>query len=142
MYEGWPVSLSASASDPDAGQTLTYAWTQTAGKTAALSGASTLNMSFTAPIMTLSTDTTLTFQFVATDNGSPAMSSTPATVNVVAYMMGDITHDNHVNVADLQALASAWSQQGSGLPADLNGDTYVNVGDLQSLLDNWNRSLQ
>lgn len=140
-YETWPVSLTATASDPDAGQTLTYAWTQTAGKNTTLSGATTLNATFTVPTLTLLSDTPLVFQFVATDNGSPVMSSTPATVSVPAYLMGDINHDGFVNVGDLQALVTAWGSHGNGLPADLNNDTFVNVADLQALVANWARSI-
>ncbi|HEX2923138.1 MAG TPA: S8 family serine peptidase, partial [Chloroflexota bacterium] len=148
VYETWPVSLSATAIDPNPGQTLSYAWTQTAGAFVALSNPSTLNATFAVPTLAVASDTPLVFQFVATDNGTPPMSNTPATVTVQAYLMGDINHDNAVGITDLQQLATAWASR-LGPPqdpnwdsaADLTNDGVINIGDLQNLIANWGRHL-
>ncbi len=60
------------------------------------------------------------------------------------YTTGDVTHDNNVNVGDLQMLAVAWASNDTATSnwnpaADLNNNGYVNVGDLQLLVGNWNR---
>ena len=60
---GTPVSLAATAADPDGHNPLTFAWVQTAGPTVALSGAASAVLGFTAPDLT----TTLTFQLTVTD---------------------------------------------------------------------------
>lgn len=68
------VTLSGSGSDPDGGA-LTYAWTQTGGTTANLSGANTLTPSFYAP----NAAGILTFQLAVTDD---ANQTTTSSVNV------------------------------------------------------------
>ncbi len=138
-YEGWTVNVSCTASDPDAGDSVaSYNWSQVSGKTVTING-SGASVSYTAPALTLFTDTPVVVSVAAVDTRSVA--GTPENISVPIYLMGDVNHDNSVNVSDLQALAAAWSTQGSSLAADLNGDTYVNVGDLQALIGNWNRSL-
>lgn len=63
------VTLNGSgSSDPDAGDSITYAWTQTAGTTVSLTGGTTSAPTFTAPA-TLAGDT-LTFQLTVTDSHS------------------------------------------------------------------------
>jgi hypothetical protein len=58
-----------------------------------------------------------------------------------ATIAGDINHDGHVNVADLQILVSIWgttrTSSNWNASADLNGDGHINVGDLQILVANW-----
>jgi hypothetical protein len=66
------------SSDPDSGDTITYAWTQTAGTAVGLSSATAAKPTFTAPA-TLNGDT-LTFSLVVTDNHGS--SSAADTVNV------------------------------------------------------------
>ena len=61
-----PVTLAGSGTDPDARDTLTYAWTRTAGPAVALGGADTATATFTAPAG-LTVDTTFTFQLTVTD---------------------------------------------------------------------------
>ena len=70
------------AADPD-GDTLTYAWTQTAGTARTLSGASSKNPTFTAPGVSASGDT-LTFELTVDDgNGHTAKDSVAIAVNDV-----------------------------------------------------------
>ena len=65
---GTTVTLRGSASDPDADETLTYAWSQTAGTNVTLTSASSATTTFTAP-SGLTANETLTFQLRVTDAG-------------------------------------------------------------------------
>lgn len=76
---GATVTLDGSgSSDPDAGDTITYAWTQTAGTTVTLSSTTAAQPTFTAP--STGSAQTLTFSLVVTD--SHGATSAPDTVNV------------------------------------------------------------
>lgn len=79
------VTLTGAASNAnDAGQTLTYAWTQTAGPAATLSGASTAAPTFTAPALVPGdSDLVLTFSLVVND-GIDASAADSVTVTVTA----------------------------------------------------------
>ncbi|MEE1673905.1 DUF1566 domain-containing protein [Agarivorans aestuarii] len=70
--EQTPVTLTASASDTD-GSIASYQWTQTAGTTVTLSGATTTSASFTSP--TLISAETLTFEVTVTDNENDSASA-------------------------------------------------------------------
>jgi hypothetical protein len=81
---GASVSLSASASsDPDVGDSLTYAWSQVSGTAVSLSDVSAVGPTFTAPAL-LSTDpaATLTFSLVVTDSNGAASAADTVTVTV------------------------------------------------------------
>lgn len=65
------VTLDASGSVDGDGDTLTYLWTQTAGPTVMLSGANTVNPTFTAPAG-LASAQTLTFQVEVSDGFATA----------------------------------------------------------------------
>ena len=65
---GATVNLSGTGIDPDAGDTLSYGWTQTAGTTVTLSAADAAATRFTAP-SDLSADETLRFTLRVTDAG-------------------------------------------------------------------------
>ena len=65
---GATVSLSGTGTDPDAGDTLSYGWTQTAGTTVTLSATDAAATSFAAP-SDLSADETLRFTLRVTDAG-------------------------------------------------------------------------
>ena len=65
VQPGQAVTLSGSGSDPDAGDTLSYAWTQTGGTGGTLAGNNTAMATFTAPVATEAT--TFTFTLRVTD---------------------------------------------------------------------------
>ena len=65
---GATVSLNGAGTDPDAGDTLSYAWTQTSGATVTLSATDLASISFTAPL-DLSAAETLRFRLRVTDAG-------------------------------------------------------------------------
>ncbi len=65
---GATVTLTGTGTDPDANDTLTYAWTQTGGTSVTLSDAAVASPTFTAPTG-LAEDTTLTFTLRVTDVG-------------------------------------------------------------------------
>ena len=84
VVQGATVTLSGTATDPDAGEVLTYAWTQTAGDTVALSDAAVRSPTFTAS-SGLTADTTLTFTYTVTDDeGLSAGDSVSVTVKAPA----------------------------------------------------------
>ena len=66
---GTTVTLRGSGTDPDADETLTYAWSQTAGTSVTLASASSAETTFTAP-SGLTADETLTFRLQVTDAGT------------------------------------------------------------------------
>jgi hypothetical protein len=79
VNEGDTVSLDGSgSSDPD-GETLTYAWTQTAGTSVTLDDASSATPSYIAPNVDTAVDT-LTFELTVTDNEGATSTDT---VNIV-----------------------------------------------------------
>ncbi|MEN8170800.1 MAG: Ig-like domain-containing protein [Pseudomonadota bacterium] len=79
------VTLSGTASDPDADGILTsYAWTQLSGTPVTLSGADSLNASFTAP--TLKQAAVLSFRLTVTDDeGGVSFDEMVVTVNPVNH---------------------------------------------------------
>lgn len=62
------VQLAGSGSDVDAGDTLTYAWQQTAGTTVALNTPASAATSFTAPDVAAGSPELLTFRLTVTDS--------------------------------------------------------------------------
>ena len=79
---GATVTLNGQGSDPDAGDTLTYAWTQTGSEVGTLTDASTAAATFTVPAAVTET-TTLTFTLRVTDpHGLSHEDSVTVTVTV------------------------------------------------------------
>ena len=68
VQPGATVTLSGSGSDPDAGDTLSYAWARTGGELVTLTDANAATATFTAPAA-LTAATTLTFRLRVTDAG-------------------------------------------------------------------------
>jgi hypothetical protein len=88
--EGAAVMLSGSGSDANAGQTLTFMWTQTGGPAVMLSGANTATATFTAPNVADLSCTALTFQLKVTDScGAMTTDTVVITVSDVFVMADD-----------------------------------------------------
>ena len=119
------VTLSGAASTDLESDPLTYAWTQVGGPSVSLSGATSVNATFTAPPKTLSAQT-LTFELVANDG---LASSSAAAVDVVVaantapvavggssqQVFGGSTvtlNAGGSSDADGDALSYAWTQTG------------------------------
>ena len=103
VASGAAVTLNGGGSDPD-GSVAGYAWTQTAGPTVSLSGASSATATFTAP--TVATSTTLTFRLTVTDDDG-ATGADDATVTVAPAPAVDNTLVNIPDAALRTALLAA-----------------------------------
>jgi len=82
VTEGEAVSLSVGVTDPNAGDTFTYAWTQTAGAEATLVGADTAELSFAAPALDAGT-AILAFNVSVSDGTDTVTESVSVTVNAI-----------------------------------------------------------
>jgi hypothetical protein len=79
VKEGEAVSFTATAVDANAADALTYAWKQTSGTTATLTGANSASLSFTAPLISTPSET---LEFTLTVNDGIADIVTPASIKV------------------------------------------------------------
>ena len=142
VNEQSPVFLSASASNDADGSIASYAWTQTAGKTVALSHSSSETTSFVTPIQLLPEGTeTLTFELTVTDNEGVSHTDTvdvvvnPVNIDPVSEA-GDNQNVNEQSPVTLSAAASsdedgtiasyAWTQT-SGKDVTLDDATAASV---------------
>ena len=75
------VTLNGSGSDPDAGDTLSYAWTQTLGQAVTINNANLEDADFTAPDVAAGAPEDLEFQLMVTD-AAGATSQDRATITV------------------------------------------------------------
>ena len=120
------VTLDGSGStDPDTGDTLTYAWTKTAGPDVTLSSTSAAQPTFTAPTLGANdAAVTLTFSLIVTDDKSNA--STADTVSITVNPPANSAPTANAG-ADQTAVASAATVtlDGSGSTDPDTGDTLT-----------------
>ena len=143
VEQGDTVTLAGEGSDPDAGDALTYAWTQTGGGTVTLSDAAVASPTFTAPD-NLTADAALTFALRVTDTaGLYHEDSVTVTVEgpppetTVASGTGSVTEGAtasftvSLNAAAPEALSVAItaSETGVTLSGAMPGSVAFAVGD-------------
>ena len=80
VFENTTVNLNGSGSDPDTGDTLTYAWVQTGGVTVTLFNANTATASFVAPDVVPGVDETSTFELTVSDGTASGTDTVTITV--------------------------------------------------------------
>jgi cyclophilin family peptidyl-prolyl cis-trans isomerase len=110
VSENVPVALDGSSSDPGGAAITRYAWTQTAGPTAALTGADMAAPRFTAPAVVA--DTVLTFQLVVTN--AEGKTGRADTVNVTV-------RDNPGGIPEAHATAVGGGMVRAGSVKTLDG---------------------
>jgi len=82
------VTLDGTASsDPDPADTLSYAWTQTAGPDVPLTGSNTAQPSFTSPDVTAGSPVTLTFELTVNDGTDSATDTVDIVVSEGATLV-------------------------------------------------------
>ena len=124
---GDPVALSGAATDPDSGQSLSYAWSQISGDAVMLTGAGTSLASFTAPAVPAATSRVLGFRLTVSDgvttgfddilvtvNGPPNTAPTANAGSDDAILSGASYQLDGSASSDIdgQALTYLWSQTG------------------------------
>ena len=104
VFSGATVLLSGEASIDPEGDTLQYAWTQTGGApTVTLTGANTVNPTFTAP--TVASNTPLTFSLTVSD-GSGTSAPSFVTITVAPVPAGNVLVTGRVTFVRIPFAAS------------------------------------
>ena len=130
VTEGATVTLDGSASSDPEMQTLTYAWTQTAGTTVSLDNANMVSPTFTAATQLLA-DAVLTFSLVVNDGN---MDSTADTVTITVTNVNDaptITGTPATTVAE----DTAYSFTPTGADADAGATLVYSIENKPSWAD-------
>ena len=118
LKPGSTVTLAGSATDPDAGDTLTYAWTQVSGPAVALSSATAVETSFEAPAAGA-----LTFRLRATD-AAGLYAEDETTVRMLAW--GDRLPEHDIELAgDAFLPGGMWSDGDTLWASSWYGDGEV-----------------
>ncbi|BBO77528.1 hypothetical protein DSCW_49450 [Desulfosarcina widdelii] len=132
VYEEAAITLDGSASSDADGSIASYLWAQTGGTAVALSGAATVQASFTAPIVDLAGET-LTFSLTVTDDEGESDTDT-VTVSVLKSSSTDVDGDNVPDVLDLFPNDPAeWADNdGDGI-----GDNADTDDDNDGMSDTW-----
>ena len=119
IEEGATVTLNGAGEDPDAGDTLEYAWTQTGERTVALSSPSEAGTTFTAPTE-LTEEAVLTFALRVTDAGDLSAEDT-VTVTVAGGQAGpeDVTPTSFAVVEGATAVGTVTATDDDTRAADL-----------------------
>ena len=133
------VNLSGTASDPDAGDTLSYLWNQTAGPSVTLTGNDTLTPSFTAPdVPATATPVVLTFQLQVTDGTANSNDSIDVTVNDIGIGANSPPVANagpDRNVAELSLIVLDGTASSDPDPADTLTYSWQQIGGAAVTLD-------
>lgn len=90
------VTLTGSGTDPNAGDTLTYAWTQTVGTSVTIANSNTAIADFTAPDVTAGNPETLTFRLTVSDGSLTNSDTVDVTVSepaVTVSVAGRISYE-------------------------------------------------
>ncbi len=121
---GQTVTLNGgSSSANDAGQTLTYAWTQTAGTSVTLSSTTAVAPSFTAPTLVAgASPATLTFSLVVNDGVEDSVADT---VDVTINPPANIDPTANAGADQTVASAATVTLDGSGSDANNAGQTLT-----------------
>ena len=132
VYEAAAVTLDGTGSSDSDGSIAAYRWQQTGGTAVSLSGASSAQAGFTAPVVDLSGDT-LTFRLTVTDDEGESSVDTVA-ISVLKSSSTDVDGDNVPDVLDLFPNdASEWADNdGDGI-----GDNADSDDDNDGMSDSW-----